>query len=252
MKKIKLLIATLAITTLTTFPAFADWKQEPDGRWWYQNDDGSYPVNQWKEINGKQYYFGSDGYMLANTTTPDGYQVGADGAWIENSQIQLSTTTSTPTTIIGPGTYKVGTDIGAGEYVLLCNSDYPAYYSINSDSTGSFGSIIDNDNFSYNSIIFVSDGQYLEMKRCTLSPISEIPQIDYTKGNKFKVGYHIPAGEYKLQGNSTYSAYYAVLSNASGSVRDIISNDNFDGQAYVTVKDGQYLELSRCTIVSKQ
>lgn len=91
MKKIKLLIATLVITTLTTFPAFADWKQESDGRWWYQNDDGSYPVNQWQEINGKQYYFGADGYMLANTTTPDGYQVGDDGAWIQNGSQSVPT-----------------------------------------------------------------------------------------------------------------------------------------------------------------
>lgn len=85
MKKIKVLIATLAIITLTTFPVLADWKHDPDGRWWYQNDDGSYPVNQWKEIGGKQYYFGDDGYMLANTTTPDGYQVGDDGARIQSS-----------------------------------------------------------------------------------------------------------------------------------------------------------------------
>lgn len=85
MKKIKLLIVTLAIATLSTFPALADWQQEPDGRWWYRNEDGSYPVNQWQEINGKQYYFGSDGYMLTNTTTPDGKQVGADGALVDGN-----------------------------------------------------------------------------------------------------------------------------------------------------------------------
>lgn len=58
------------------------WKQDKNG-WWYQNSDGTYPISEWKEINGKQYYFGSDGYMLSNTTTPDGYKVGADGAWIQ-------------------------------------------------------------------------------------------------------------------------------------------------------------------------
>lgn len=60
----------------------AGWKQDKNG-WWYQNSDGTYPINEWKEIEGKQYYFGSDGYMLSNTKTPDGYKVGVDGACIQ-------------------------------------------------------------------------------------------------------------------------------------------------------------------------
>lgn len=39
-------------------------------------------MSQWREIDGKYYYFGTDGYMLADTVTPDDYQVGADGAWV--------------------------------------------------------------------------------------------------------------------------------------------------------------------------
>lgn len=62
--------------------AGSGWKQNASG-WWYDNGDGTYPVNQWKEINGKQYYFDADGYMLQDTITPDGYQVGSDGAWIQ-------------------------------------------------------------------------------------------------------------------------------------------------------------------------
>lgn len=77
------------------------WEQDAAG-WWYRNPDGSYPANAWKEIrglwyffgqdgymktgwidwNGKQYYCGADGAMLANTVTPDGILVGADGARI--------------------------------------------------------------------------------------------------------------------------------------------------------------------------
>lgn len=30
-----------------------------------------------------KYYVGADGDMLVNTTTPDGYRVGSDGAWID-------------------------------------------------------------------------------------------------------------------------------------------------------------------------
>lgn len=94
MKRIKVLIAALAITTLTTFPAFAEWKQEGDGRWWYQNEDGSYPANQWMEIDGKQYYFDAGGYMLTNATTPDGKQVGEDGVLISKENFANITYTS--------------------------------------------------------------------------------------------------------------------------------------------------------------
>ena len=79
------------------------WKSDRTG-WWFQNPDGSYPANAWKLINGlwyffngagymesskwvessgKWYYVGANGDMLTNTTTPDGYRVGADGAWIK-------------------------------------------------------------------------------------------------------------------------------------------------------------------------
>lgn len=42
----------------------------------------------WQCINGTWFYFNpvkssTEGAMFRNTTTPDGYQVGADGAWIQ-------------------------------------------------------------------------------------------------------------------------------------------------------------------------
>lgn len=80
------------------------WRQAADGvRWWWQNADGTFPASQWKEVNGFWYYFDQNGYMctgwievngvqyymddasgamLANTRTPDGYWVDANGAWV--------------------------------------------------------------------------------------------------------------------------------------------------------------------------
>ena len=97
------LSAIMTLSNFTTALAAENWKQDNAG-WWYQNADGSYPTNTWKEIGGAWYYFegngymaankwignyyvGSNGAMLTNTTTPDGYQVGADGAWIQG-QVQ--------------------------------------------------------------------------------------------------------------------------------------------------------------------
>ena len=67
--------------------------------WLYRNNNWYYLHTQydntrghmytgWHEIDGKWYYFntasdkGTLGAILANTTTPDGYQVDANGAWI--------------------------------------------------------------------------------------------------------------------------------------------------------------------------
>lgn len=62
------------------------WRSDAIG-WWYDNGDGTYPVNRWKDINGKSYYFGPDGYMLHDTKTPDGYTVGSDGALVDENYI---------------------------------------------------------------------------------------------------------------------------------------------------------------------
>lgn len=84
-KKVTLLCAAALISMFASTISFAsEWKQEADGRWQYQNDDGSHAANGWQVIDGKYYYFDAEGWMLANTTTPDGYQVGSDGALIQN------------------------------------------------------------------------------------------------------------------------------------------------------------------------
>lgn len=40
----------------------AAWKQNKTG-WWWQEDNGSYPVSTWKSIRGNWYYFDQNGYV---------------------------------------------------------------------------------------------------------------------------------------------------------------------------------------------
>ena len=82
MKKVKLLFAVGVASAVLSMTSFAgEWKQDASG-WWYQNDDGSFTRNGWQNISGKQYYFNENGYMLHDTTTPDGKQVGSDGSLV--------------------------------------------------------------------------------------------------------------------------------------------------------------------------
>lgn len=62
------------------------WEEVAEG-WRYRKSNSTYAASEWiQTADGKWYYFGPNGLMYADTTTPDGYRVGTDGAWIENSQ----------------------------------------------------------------------------------------------------------------------------------------------------------------------
>ena len=56
-----------------------DWKKISNA-WYYFNVDGVMQENRWVG----DYYLGSSGAMLVNTTTPDGYHVDASGKWIQD------------------------------------------------------------------------------------------------------------------------------------------------------------------------
>lgn len=97
-KAITIVIATATMASQAMTAMAAEWKQNEIG-YWYQEDNGSYPTNSWKWINGRCYYFDSNGYMLANTTTPDGYTVDATGAWTVNGVVQTQSTEQTSGTV---------------------------------------------------------------------------------------------------------------------------------------------------------
>lgn len=93
-KTVKSLLLAGVMVLLSVTPAFAgQWQSNAQG-WWYQNDDGSYPADGWQWIDGKCYYFTSQGYCLVNATTPEGYTVDASGAWVVNGVVQQQNTAS--------------------------------------------------------------------------------------------------------------------------------------------------------------
>ncbi|MGN0343001.1 MAG: CAP domain-containing protein [Roseburia sp.] len=76
-----LAVCVFALSANPVVAEAAQWNQDNIG-WWYQQDDGSFPVNQWRQIDGQWYYFKSDGYMATGWLW-DGsnwYYMGNDGA----------------------------------------------------------------------------------------------------------------------------------------------------------------------------
>lgn len=122
-----------------------EWIQASDGRWRYRHTDNTYTKNGWEFIDGSWYYFdadgwmktgwvqvsnkwyflynngvmatnkwvetyyyvGSDGAVVTNTMTPDGYIVDAAGkwdgrdAWVKRLQTALKEAGYNPGTIDG-------------------------------------------------------------------------------------------------------------------------------------------------------
>lgn len=64
------------------------WIYDPEYKNWFYIDVNRGMLTGWQLLNNKWYYFnpvsdGTRGRLFVNTTTPDGYKVGADGAWIQ-------------------------------------------------------------------------------------------------------------------------------------------------------------------------
>lgn len=63
------------------------WRYDESYKGWFWMDESGAMKTGWQKIGGKWYYFqevsdGNRGLMYENRTTPDGYPVGADGAFI--------------------------------------------------------------------------------------------------------------------------------------------------------------------------
>lgn len=153
---------------------------------------------------------------------------------------------------IKAGMYKVGEDIPAGEYFIV--PEGLAYFQVSKDSTGSFESIIANDNFSGTRYVTVSEGQYLEIRSSKMISADKAPKQEPKDGKypegMYKVGKEIPAGEYKVVSEGGL-AYYEVTKDSRGDLNSIIANDNFEGEKYITVKEGNYIKLNGCYLISK-
>jgi FOG: Glucan-binding domain (YG repeat) len=97
-------LVVISVLVLSPTGASAEWRQDNSG-WWYS--EGNSYAKGWRDINGKTYYFDSNGYMktgwvqdnyyetwhyfyqdgaMAHGTVIDGYELDEDGTWIKPSK----------------------------------------------------------------------------------------------------------------------------------------------------------------------
>ena len=154
------------------------------------------------------------------------------------------------------GTYSAG-EIKKGEYAFVKFDGSGSYY----EETDRAGEIIDNENFSSFGYVTVHGVGEIETRGVLISVDSfstlgvtgakEIYEklnsmSNYYESGYYKVGVDIAPGQYKIE--SIGRGYYAIMSGPVGN-SDIVNNDNFNGTKQITLRNGQYLELSRVQIV---
>lgn len=124
MKKFRV-IALAGLITLTVAGGVyaAGWERDTVG-WKYRNDDGTFQNNGWfQDPTGTYYYFNNAGYMLADTTTPDGYYVNSSGAWIQSNAAQSTYENEAVYYNAAGSSYKSNGFNLAGTYVLTSGGD---------------------------------------------------------------------------------------------------------------------------------
>lgn len=112
-KKLMTLLLTACTSVAIAFTSFAGYWRKDDVGYWYQNDDGSYPVNCWQWIDDNDdgvaecFYFDENGYVLMNAISPDGYTINPEGEWVVDGVVQTKavyTASSTQTATSAPDT----------------------------------------------------------------------------------------------------------------------------------------------------
>lgn len=139
MKKAKIFITTTLLAATISSNAYAgSWQQNETGYWW-QNDDGSYPVNTWQWVDGnndgisESYYFNENGYCLMNTITPDGFTVDANGAWTVNGIIQTQAVTPAENPVPQLDSAPMATGISTTPYegyTIVVNTSTKKYHTL--------------------------------------------------------------------------------------------------------------------------
>ena len=246
MKKTKIIITSLILSVSFCFNVFAGyWKQDGIG-WKYREDNGSYSASTWKEINGNWYYFNEGGYMLSNTTTPDGYKVGESGEWIVPQDTAVPASGAKKYSFDEKGKWVSSGNIPEGDYVYYPNTQMKDAIISGSSSL----------NCSFNYIKIYKDDT---INPGTYVPVSEAGELDITKDGVFLVGKDIKAGTYNLtpiKGDGTKlmismcTVFNAIPSSKDASAPQKNMDQDFfvlKNRNTVTVKDGQYVQIINCT-----
>lgn len=224
-------------------------------------------VVKWKSENSKIAAVNSKGKVVAKS----GGVATIIGTTQSGSTFSYDVGVKTSTFIPAYKTpYKVGKDIAAGTYVVIhdkktTSSGSFTYWGIKTKKKN--GKTLNNDGFSYTSIVSIKKGQYFEINGGYAVPLKKASKSlftvknlnKYTAGSSYsaaaKVGYGFPAGTYKftLSKGNTYGRIEILKSPKNNTYSydkliDSASVSEAKKSVTLTLKKGQYLFFEGCTL----
>ncbi|HEY7832295.1 MAG TPA: hypothetical protein VIG30_01905 [Ktedonobacterales bacterium] len=154
----------------------------------------------------------------------------------------------------GDGTFQVGKDIQPGTYRTRVGSP-GCYYARLKGFGGTVDDIIANDNTDAPAVVLIAaTDKGFQSQNCGTwtQDLSQITASKTTFGDGiYIVGTDITPGTYKNSGDQ--GCYYARLSGFGGTVDDIVSNNNTDAVAIVTIAaSDKGFQSARCGTWTKQ
>ena len=163
-------ILAAVMTVGNIFPSFA-------GQW------------QWQDVNGdgisECYYYDDNGTMLTNTTTPDGYTVDSNGAWVVDGVVQTQASGTASNTVNHNAGYDPAHPLAGkiDEWNLRVPSNTIMGFSVCTDS---LQALLTNQMDYYNYLDVANyaplvDGMYIAERNGTTFYITE---EDYIKGKQ--------------------------------------------------------------------
>lgn len=150
------------------------------------------------------------------------------------------TATATPSYAhFDDGTFEVGKDIQPGTYRTRTGSP-GCYWARLSGFDGTLGEIIANDNTDYPAVVTIATSDKGFQSQGCGEWTQDLSQITQSKTSfpdgTYIVGTDMDPGTYRSTGQQ--GCYWARLSNFGGGLDGIITNDNTDTAAIVTIQPG--------------
>ena len=253
------LISLAACGSSNTSDFSANYSSLPPEEWvWYE--EGEYEAGI--DISDGEYYIkeNGDGICLGSILT-DGEEISlickdfsllylkvGDVLQLEKGKITQARNVP-PISKRGPGMYRVGFDLPAGNYQAVPIGEEEAYYRVFANAE-----YLRKDDTAFSSSVtslqfHVSEGQYLMVLD---AKIEEIPPVeeegkDWHITGMYQVGKDIQPGEYyyevfpQEEDSGMRFSSYIILKEPALRQEAMISGNNLDPFGFLTVKEGDYL-----------